>query len=278
MARRYPPEFHAFMREFIPGHTELEIQEECRRRGYELTLAAINSYKANHHIKSGTPVGNKKGTLRKYPAEIIEFIISNHKGIGPKQMTSLVNEKFGTAYTNNQIKGIYGNRRLNSGVTGYFEKGKAAFNKGKKQSEFMSPEAIERTKSTRFHKGHLPPNTKPVGYERINVNGYIEVKIKMRPSHPSCNDNFVPKHRLVWEQANGPIPEGHIITFKDGNKLNTDLENLMLISQADNAVMNKCGLRTTDPEAAESAVLISKVKRKQYELKRKLKKQSKRQS
>lgn len=274
MARRYPPEFHEFMREFIPGHTDREIQEECRRRGYDLTLNAVHSYKANHHIKSGTKPGNKVGTLRTFTPEIKEFIASNHKGVGHQQMADLVNERFGTAYTKDQMKNAYNRYHLNSGLTGRFEKGQTPPNKGKKQSDFMSPEAIERTKATRFHTGNLPHNTKPVGYERISKDGYIEVKVKMRPSHPACNDNFIPKHRLVWEQANGPIPEGHVVIFKDGNKTNTALDNLMLISQADNAVMNRWGLRTSDPEAAESAVLISKVKRRQNELKRKLKRRS----
>jgi hypothetical protein len=40
-----------------------------------------------------------------------------------------------------------------------FKKGHVPVNKGKKQTEFMTREAIERTKNTRFKKGHLPHNS-----------------------------------------------------------------------------------------------------------------------
>ena len=45
----------------------------------------------------------------------------------------------------------------------YFSKGHVSHNKGKKQHEFMSADAIERTKATRFKKGDEPHNTKHDG-------------------------------------------------------------------------------------------------------------------
>ena len=42
----------------------------------------------------------------------------------------------------------------------------------------MTPEAIERTKATRFKKGDKPGNHRKVGSERITVDGYIEIKTK----------------------------------------------------------------------------------------------------
>lgn len=35
-----------------------------------------------------------------------------------------------------------------------------------------------------------------------------------------------PLHHAIWTQANGPIPPGRVITFKDGNPRNFDLGNL----------------------------------------------------
>lgn len=111
----------------------------------------------------------------------------------------------------------------------WFKKGTVPPNKGKKQTEFMSKEAIERTKATRFKKGNIPPNHKPIGHERVTVDGYVEVKVR----DGKKQKNFELKHRLVWEQHNGPIPESHNIQFKDGNKLNCKIENLYMISRAD---------------------------------------------
>jgi hypothetical protein len=37
-------------------------------------------------------------------------------------------------------------------------------------------------------------------------------------------------HRWLWEQANGPIPDGHEIHHRDHNPLNNDLSNLMCVT------------------------------------------------
>ena len=110
--------------------------------------------------------------------------------------------------------------------TGRFLKGFVPENKGKKQEEYMSAEAIEKSKATRFQKGNVPHNHKPVGYERITVDGYIEIKM----AEPNV---FKLKHRVVWEQNFGKIPKGHNIQFRDGNRQNLDISNLYMISRAD---------------------------------------------
>lgn len=108
----------------------------------------------------------------------------------------------------------------------WFEKGTIPHNKGKKQTEYMTPEAIECTKATRFKKGQRSWNHKPVGYERINVNGYTEVKT----AEPN---KFEQKHRVIWRQHYGKIPKGHNVQFRDGNRQNFNVENLYLISRSD---------------------------------------------
>lgn len=40
-------------------------------------------------------------------------------------------------------------------------------------------------------------------------------------------------HRWVWEQANGPIPDGHHIHHRDHNPLNNDPGNLQLLTAAE---------------------------------------------
>jgi hypothetical protein len=39
-------------------------------------------------------------------------------------------------------------------------------------------------------------------------------------------------HRLIWEKFNGPIPKGHHVHHKDGNKLNNSIENLQCLSHS----------------------------------------------
>lgn len=112
-----------------------------------------------------------------------------------------------------------------------FRKGNKPFNKGKKQVDYMTTEQINKTKATRFKKGHTPHNHKPVGSERITKDGYIEVKTK----EPNV---FELKHRVVWEEHNGEISPGCNIQFKDGNRKNTAIENLYMISREEQMMDN----------------------------------------
>lgn len=39
------------------------------------------------------------------------------------------------------------------------------------------------------------------------------------------------KHWLIWKNAYGPIPKGHVVIFGDGNRCNFELNNLILVSR-----------------------------------------------
>lgn len=107
----------------------------------------------------------------------------------------------------------------------FFSKGHCPANKGLKQKDYMTEAQIEKTKATRFKRGSRPKNYKPVGYERVNKYGYLEIKI-------ADPDVFELKHRVVWKKVHGDIPPGYNVQFKDGNKLNVSIENLYLINRA----------------------------------------------
>lgn len=126
------------------------------------------------------------------------------------------------------------------------QKGCVPINKGKKQAEYMTPEAIERTRATQFQKGQLGWNHKEVGYERINVEGYIEIKV----AEPNV---FKQKQRVVWESNFGPIPHRHNIQFKDKNRLNCEPDNLYCISRA-NQLKNENSFIARYPKDLQLAI------------------------
>lgn len=103
-----------------------------------------------------------------------------------------------------------------------FKKGSIPPNKGKK----MSPEFYKKAKPTMFKKGHTPVNHREVGSERVNVDGYIEIKV----AEPN---KWKLKHRVIWESHNGKIPHGHNIQFKNHNTQDCRIENLYMISKAE---------------------------------------------
>ena len=107
-----------------------------------------------------------------------------------------------------------------------------------------------RMAETQFKKGQAPINHRPVGSERINVYGYIEIKIK----EPST---WALKHRVIWEQQNGHIPKGHVIIFLDCDKSNLNIENLAMIQQAQLTMLNKFDLIKTDPELTKTSINLA---------------------
>jgi transposase len=138
------------------------------------------------------------------------------------------------------------------------QKGHIPPNKGKKITEFMTPEQIERTKVNRFKKGHKPANTLAPG-EVVIVHDHPE-----RPgSHPykrvgmpDGKSKFL--HRQIWKKEHGEIPKGMNIVFKDGDSLNCELSNLEMISNAEN--MKRNTIHNYPPEFKTTLKLISKIK------------------
>lgn len=255
MPKKTPAEIHNFIVENQSGMRAKDLAEMVNARfGTKYTETAMKAYRSNHHLQSGRPKGTPEGQSKMFPPNIHEYIVKNHKGTGHLMMAEMVNAEFGTAYSKEQIKNFYSRHKLNSGLTGRFEKGHVPANKG------THPPTRGRMAETQFKKGNLPYDTKPIGYERINKDGYIEVKIKMRPSSPDCNDNFKAKHILVWEQANGKVPAGHNVIFKDGNKQNIALDNLALVSKAEHLELTRSKLRSTDADVTETGILIARIK------------------
>lgn len=102
-----------------------------------------------------------------------------------------------------------------------------------------------------YPKGNIPHNVKHDGYERVNVEGYIEVRVSI--------GKYAHKHRLVWEKAYGKVPDGYIVSFKDGNRLNCELENLHLITRRD--IMARNTYHRLPEELKDTIRLVGKIKK-----------------
>ena len=66
----------------------------------------------------------------------------------------------------------------------------------------------------------------PIGSTRL-VDGYVYRKVADVANVP-YTVNWMPLHILEWERVNGPLPAGHCLWFKDGDRLNVDVANLEL--------------------------------------------------
>lgn len=118
-----------------------------------------------------------------------------------------------------------------------FRPGHATWNKGK---TFNSG---GRSVETRFKPGRPPSearNYQPIGAARISKDGYLERKVT--DDHPIPARRWVAEHRLIWEAAHGPIPDGCIVVFKRGMRT-TDpaaitADRLELVTRAENMARN----------------------------------------
>ena len=144
-----------------------------------------------------------------------------------------------------KVKGCIGRYKLNTGRNGRFVKGQVSPIKGMKMGKHKNGIGL-------FRKGHTPKNHRPVGSERITVDGYVEIKT----AEPKT---WRFKHVVVWEAENGPVPIGHKIVFLDSNRMNIDIKNLRMISNKVHARMCQNRLFSTDPEITEAGIHIAEL-------------------
>ena len=189
----------------------------------------------------------------RYSDDEHKFLQSFIPGHTYKEIVAEYNKRFDEPITESRVKAYMANHKINNGLTGRFKKGHKTFNKG------MKGVCAKGCEKTWFTEGHLPHNTKPIGYERITKDGYIEVKVMERPNRVTGEKNFKAKHHIVWEEVNGPIPKGHKVIFLDGNKRNFSLDNLALVSNAEHLQMTRYGLRSDCPQLTETGILVARV-------------------
>lgn len=262
---RYPPEVHEFVKEWAPKLRDQELAEKCNAElGTHFTASSLKSFRGNYGYRNFKKQWDKEEYWKyqtKYPQGMYEFIRDNSWGVSSKEMAELCNEKFGTEWTQTGMKQFRQRHGIKSGVTGWYQKGHAPGNKGKKLEEYVGKERAAEIKKrlapTQFKKGESPYNEYPVGTVIVNSDGY---KIRKKQMEGGLWDRWEFLHRAVWEEHNGPVPDGMVISFRDSNKLNCDIQNLMLITKAENVQLTRLGLRSEDPDLTDTAVNLIRLK------------------
>ncbi len=234
--RQLTPAFNA---EFGESKTERQLK------------AALN----NHRITCGRKYGERIHFAHLYTEEQVQFLRDNYQGRSVAELTALFNERFVAAMTVLQIKAFVSNRGITSGRTGRFGKGSKPWNLGVKGCMGANP--------TSFKKGSVPPNRKPLGAERIcSKDGFVLVKIAETNPYTGFPTRYKHKHVHVWEQNHGPVPKGHVVSFRDGDKLNCEPGNLMLLTRKELLCLNLHNYRETPDELKPSVLALAKLEAK----------------
>ncbi|QLB23358.1 HNH endonuclease signature motif containing protein [Phocoenobacter skyensis] len=165
-----------------------------------------------------------KGKKIHYSKAELIWIELNQKGKSRKDLTLEFNSKFNRKLSVAHLSALCKRRNWKNGLSGQFVKGAVSWNKGKK--------GLTGPNRTSFKKGEIPPKTLPVGSTRLSVQGYYEIKI----SEPN---KWALMHREIWTNHYGEIANNEVIVFKDGDKSNCDIENLMKINRGALCIANR---------------------------------------
>lgn len=161
-----------------------------------------------------------KGKPIRYSDEELAWVEA-HKALPRRELYARFQARFGRCdVTLDRLKSLCKRRGWFTGRTGCFPKGSVPANKGRKgyhppgsEKGWFKP-GVRRGVAVRLYKS--------IGTERVSKDGYLERKV---------NDDMPPQkrwravYRINWEQANGPVPEGHRLKCLDGDRTNTDPSN-----------------------------------------------------
>lgn len=147
--------------------------------------------------------------------------------IGPiYQRAAKLGLKKSPEYMDAMLKRVCTNLREN-GKAHRFQSGIKPWNVGKR--------GVNGFSATRFKPGQAPHNTQPIGTEKTDKSGNLLRKVADTRIR---RKDWRPVHVLIWEEINGPVPEGKLIVFADRNNRNFDPKNLICIDRRENMERN----------------------------------------
>lgn len=232
----------------ITAEIELFIKANCQTQTskeiadhFSIDKGPVQRYRKNFSLQLPAKLSREKASAKlrgktKISPEQDMFIKENYLKYPVKTLANLMN--IGDTALMGRLKNlclvipaeVIEKRKRDSRI----KRGHVPVNKGLKQVDYMSPEAIARTEATRFKKGGLPPNTLYPGKITIrNDHGRLSKWLCLETG------KWIELQRNNWLQAGNEIPAGFILAFKDGNSLNCEPYNLELISRAQNLARNR---------------------------------------
>lgn len=165
----------------------------------------------------------------------LEFIKQHQADITRQELCELLKANFDDLpnSVNRANLQLLINRRLKlkSNNDGKLKKGEKTWNYGK--------------------SGYATKRRAKIGDENINSSGYKVIKVD------NSRHGWQPVHVLVWEKANGKVPDGYCLKFIDNDKLNCRLENLMLISKSVMPRLNSENPADTGDPSLNKAIILT---------------------
>ncbi|MBR3125035.1 MAG: HNH endonuclease [Mogibacterium sp.] len=193
---------------------------------------------------------------REHP-EYVAFMMEIIPGHTELEIRDEFYKQFKIKLSESQIKNFKHRYKIKSGTHGgHFPKGHIPFNKGKKMTE----EQYKKSAATMFKPGNIPTNHRELFSERVDVDGYVLIKI----AEPN---KWQHKHRYIYERHYGvKLKKSDVVIFLDGNRQNFEISNLVRMTRAELARYNQDHFYGDDLDINKCAVGIAKLKTKVGEL------------
>lgn len=244
-----------FLREQYQVLTDRQLQAAFNKRFHQdRSYKSIRSTIRNHRITCG----NNK-TKGYQPTLMTEkqcaWLELHYVDISVREITDQFNRKYQTSLDVGQMKTFISNRRFKSGLTGCYPKGHIPANKGLRRPGWSPGRMAE----TQFKPGPRLDMRSPIGHERLTRDGYITRKYDVINPHTGVQGYYQEKHRILWIEENGPVPQSHIITFIDDDRTHCVIENLECIPRGELARRNKMRYLEAPVELRQSMKALAKL-------------------
>lgn len=209
-----------------------------------------------------------------YTKEQVEWLKENAYGHRHKVLAEMFNERFGTNLTMQQIRRALQTRKIENGLHQHSDMSDEMIKFIYENYKGIGNQELVDRLNEKFGTNFSRKKIKDYKYQN-NLQGGIRVHYRREIlDETTTTDGYtyvkvdeaiwVRKHRYLYEKYIGKIPEGHVVIFKDGNKQNFDLDNLML---ADTKLLGRvASLMTDDEELNEIVILNGKLQNKIEEL------------
>lgn len=259
LVHKYTKEQEEWLKDNIEGTTTKELVRRFREKfDIPITERKLITYKNLRHLTNGL--------RKKFTDEQKEWVKENYKGVSNKELTEMFNKKYGTNFNQQQIQSLKAKYKLDSGLWHKFseEQNQWIIDNCKDSTYDQLTEEFNKKFETNLTKKRMVNKViklnrakdvlrtwAPKGAEKLRPDGYIYIKV--------ANDEWVPKHRYIYEQHYGKIPEDCVVMFLDGDKTNFELDNLRLVERKKQLLASSRNLLTDDKEINETALLIAEL-------------------
>lgn len=164
-----------------------------------------------------------------------------------REISRIIGRSYSAVKNRGRVLGLKKSQEHMATGPGQFRAGQESWNKG------VSYQPGGRVKENQFKPGHKPANYLPVGSHRVTKDGILQRKVTDTGYPP---DDWRSEHVCRWEEYHGqPIPKGHIVRFRDGDRRNFDKDNLVKVTRGENAILNKFFAMDNPPEGGFDVLL-----------------------